>query len=193
MVRHREMFPRYTGSAFDAVTPAVVAASHTVNFLLEESRAARLVEQNALDPTLPGLRDVLTRLFETTLGAETDSPYDMSVKRAVVGVVIDRVKWLAANSPMLEVRGTASSMLRMVSGSMSSNQQEGSLAEFLAKDIQRFLDRPAENYRGIDQVAPPPGAPIGQPAMDWIRLSEPWCTWFEKDWSGMLPAGAYWN
>ena len=191
--RHREMFPRYTGSAFDAVTPAVVAASHTVNFLLEESRAARLVEQNALDPTLPGLRDVLTRLFETTLDAETDSPYDMSVKTAVVGVVIDRVKWLAANSPMLEVRGTASSMLRMVSGSMSSNQQEGSLAEFLAKDIQRFLDRPAENYREIDQVAPPPGAPIGQPAMDWIRLSEPWCTWFEKDWSGMLPAGAYWN
>lgn len=191
--RHREMFPRYTGSAFDAVTPAVVAASHTVNFLLEESRAARLVEQNALDPNLPGLGDVLSRLFEATLGAETDSPYDMSVKMAVVGVVVDRVKWLAANSPMLEVRGTASSMLRMVSASMDTNQQDGSLAEFLAKDIQRFLDRPAENYREIDQVSPPPGAPIGQPAMDWIRLSEPWCTWLEQDGYRSLPMGAHWN
>ena len=36
------------GSAFDAVTPAVVAASHTVNSLLNPSRAARMVETVAV-------------------------------------------------------------------------------------------------------------------------------------------------
>ena len=191
---HREMFPRYTGSAFDAVTPAVVAASHTVNFLLEQSRAARLVEQKALDPNLPGLRDVLSRLFDATLGAETDSPYDLSVKRAVVGVVVDRVKWLAVNSPMMEVRGIASSTLEMVSEVLgSSEQQEGSLAGFLVRDIKRFLNRPAENFREINQVSPPPGAPIGQPAMDWIQRSELWYTWLEQDWLRGQPFGGHWH
>ncbi len=191
---HREMFPRYTGSAFDAVTPAVVAASHTVNFLLEQSRAARLVEQKALDPNLPGLRDVLSRLFDATLGAETASPYDMSVKRAVVGVVVDRVKWLAVNSPMMEVRGIASSTLEMVSEGMGSyEQQEGSLAGFLVRDIKRFLNRPAENFREINQVSPPPGAPIGQPAMDWIQRSELWYTWLEQDWLRGQPFGGHWH
>ncbi|MBI70119.1 MAG: peptidase [Gemmatimonadetes bacterium] len=191
---HREMFPRYTGSAFDAVTPAVVAASHTVNFLLEQSRAARLVEQKALDPNLPGLRDVLSRLFDATLGAETDSPYDLSVKRAVVGVVVDRVKWLAVNSPMMEVRGIASSTLEMVSEVLgSSEQQEGSLAGFLVRDIKRFLNRSAENFREINQVSPPPGAPIGQPAMDWIQRSELWYTWLEQDWLRGQPFGGHWH
>ena len=191
---HREMFPRYTGSAFDAVTPAVVAASHTVNFLLEQSRAARLVEQKALDPNLPGLRDVLSRLCDATLGAETDSPYDLSVKRAVVGVVVDRVKWLAVNSPMMEVRGIASSTLEMVSEVLgSSEQQEGSLAGFLVRDIKRFLNRPAENFREINQVSPPPGAPIGQPAMDWIQRSELWYTWLEQDWLRGQPFGGHWH
>ena len=191
---HREMFPRYTGSAFDAVTPAVVAASHTVNFLLEQSRAARLVEQKALDPNLPGLRDVLSRLFDATLGAETDSPYDLSVKRAVVGVVVDRVKWLAVNSPMMEVRGIASSTLEMVSEVLgSSEQQEGSLAGFLVRDIKRFLNRSAENFREINQVSPPPGAPIGQPAMDWIQRSELWYTWLEQDRLRGQPFGGHWH
>ena len=51
----RELFPRYTGQMFDAITPAVVAADLTVGYLLDDARAARLVEQHALDPTLPGL------------------------------------------------------------------------------------------------------------------------------------------
>jgi hypothetical protein len=59
---HRELFPRYTGSTFDAVSPSVVAADHTLSQVLDPERAACLVEQKALDPSLPGLDDVLERL-----------------------------------------------------------------------------------------------------------------------------------
>ena len=59
---HRELFPRYTGQIFDALSPAIVAASHTLGSLLDAERAARLVEQHALDPALPGLDAVLQRL-----------------------------------------------------------------------------------------------------------------------------------
>ena len=44
------------GLMFDVISPAVVAADLTISNLLEATRAARLVEQHALDPTLPGSR-----------------------------------------------------------------------------------------------------------------------------------------
>ena len=65
----RELFPRYTGQMFDAITPAVVAADLTVGYLLDDARAARLVEQHALDPALPGLDDGDRQLSSSTFGA----------------------------------------------------------------------------------------------------------------------------
>ena len=59
----RELFPRYTGQMFDAITPAVVASDMTLGFLLSDTRAARLVEQHALDAALPGLEAVIDRLI----------------------------------------------------------------------------------------------------------------------------------
>ena len=64
----RELFPRYTGQMFDAITPAVVASDLTVGFLLDDARAARLVEQHALDPALPGLETVIDQLLSSTFG-----------------------------------------------------------------------------------------------------------------------------
>ncbi len=47
--RHRELFPRYTGLPFDPVTPGLVAADLTIQFVLAPERAARLVAQHARD------------------------------------------------------------------------------------------------------------------------------------------------
>src|SRR5690606_30393705 len=77
---HRELFPRYTGPVFDVITPAVVAAQHTVSNLLDSQRAARLVEQNALDPSLPGLEEVLDELLASVQRARVGSPYEAEVK-----------------------------------------------------------------------------------------------------------------
>jgi hypothetical protein len=49
-------------------------------------------------------------------------------------------------------------------------------AELLAADIKRFLDRPAPPAQVIQTPQAPPGAPIGEPAMDWLRRLEPFCT-----------------
>ncbi len=177
--RHRELFPRYTGAAFDALTPAVVAAGHTLAMVLEPSRAARLVEQHTLDPSLPGLEEVLQRLFEASFGAVANTEYEAAVKQAVEGVVLERTMWLAANAPMRQVRAISSAALRRTRDDLRDKSPSEPHAQLLASDIQRFLERPAEAVS--DRVAPsaPPGAPIGEPAMDWLRRLEPWCSGLE--------------
>ena len=109
---HRELFPRYTGAVFDAVSPAVVAADHTVSQLLDPERAARLVEQKALDPSLPGLDDVLDRLVAAAAQAATASAYEAEIARAVERVVAERLMGLAASARMPQVRALATRRAR---------------------------------------------------------------------------------
>ena len=182
--RHRELFPRYTGSAFAAVTPAVVAAGHTVAMVLEPTRAARLVQQHTFDPSLPSLEEVLEGLFEASMGASANTEYQAEVKRAVEGVVLARVMWLARNASMPQVRASASASLRRSHSELLSRGQSEAHAQMLAGDIQRFLDRPGEVV--TDRVAPsaPPGSPIGEPALDWLGQMEPWCSWLGDGWDG---------
>jgi hypothetical protein len=181
--RSRELFPRYTGGAFDAVSPAMVAASHTVNNVLTAERAARLVEQNALDSSLPSLQSVMGRLIDASFGASPGSAYEERIQHAVEGVVVDRIQWLASNAPMHEVRTISSAVLQRMHGNLVAMGGETPQAAILAMDIQRFLDRPVSPIQLPGALAAPPGAPIGEPAMDWIGWTEPWCTWLEGGWN----------
>ena len=61
---HRELFPRTTGEGFDPVNPASIAADVTIGFILQPDRAARMVTQNAVDQSLPGLGEVIDRLVQ---------------------------------------------------------------------------------------------------------------------------------
>jgi hypothetical protein len=178
----RELFPRFTGDPFDAITPAVVASSLTVNALLDDERTARMVQQKMLDPSLPGLDDVLGRLIDASFGATASTAYEQEVKRAVEGVVVDRIEWLAANAEMPQVRALATDALQRVRGDLVA--MSGSPhATMLAMDIQRFLDRPSTPTELPGLPAAPPGAPIGQPAQEWLRglgIGQPAAAWLAE-------------
>ena len=170
----RELFPRFTGETFDAIAPAVVAAELTLSFLLDAERAARLVEQRALDPSLPGLTQVLDVLDGATFDAATANPYEQEIARAVQRVYVDSLMRLAATAEMPHARAIASQRLRlrMIDAGKAQGQAH---AELLADDIKRFLDRPSPPAQRMDTRQPPPGAPIGEPAMEWFRQLEPLC------------------
>jgi hypothetical protein len=185
--RTRELFPRYTGSMFDAITPAVVAANHTIASILDDQRAARVVEQRALDQSLPGLEAVLEALYDATFGINSDDPYQAEVSRAVERVFTDQLMHLAANAPMPQVRAIASAKLAQMrevleqsSGGLSA---EAAHHAKISRDIARFLERPASEFGQPTTPSAPPGAPIGEPAMDWLeRLDQP-CAWWIERWS----------
>jgi len=176
--RHRELFPRTTGAAFDPLSPAAGAADVTVGFVLQLDRAARMVAQHAVDPTLPGLEEVIDRLTKATFDASAATPYEAEVRRAEERVLVDRVVWLATGAPNAQVRAIAAFKLSKLAGRLKTEPGAASEADqaqhaLLAADIKRFLERPADTARVMPAPEAPPGAPIGEPALDWLA-PVPW-------------------
>jgi hypothetical protein len=174
----RELFPRYTGQMFDVITPAVTAADLAIGSLLDEARAARLIEQDAIDPAMPGLHGVIDRLVQATFGAAPADAYHAEIQRAVQRVVTEHLMRLASNADMSQVRAIVSAKLRALAGTLPQTGVSPTAAHgtLLAADIKRFLERPAPPATTTPLPSAPPGAPIGEPAMDWLRRIEPVCS-----------------
>jgi hypothetical protein len=175
--RHRELFPRTTGDTFDPLSPAAVASDVTVGFVLQLDRAARMVAQHAVDPTLPGLEDVIDRLTKATFGAAAANAYENEVRRVEERVLVDRLTWLATAAPNAQVRAIAtlklsqlSTRLKAAAGAAEADRAQHML---MAADIKRFLERPAEPTRIMPALEAPPGAPIGDLGNDWLA-APPW-------------------
>ncbi len=178
--RHRELFPRTTGDAFDPLSPATVAADVTIGFTLQLDRAARMVAQHALDATLPGLEEVIDRLTKATFDAPVASPYEAEIRRAEERVLVDRVIWLATGAGNGQVRAIAAFKLDKLASRMRGaaplGESEQAQHRQLAADIKRFLERPADTMRVMPAPDAPPGAPIGEAPMDWLA-PVPACSW----------------
>jgi hypothetical protein len=192
----RELFPRYTGSSFDVITPAVVAADHTVSEILNGQRAARLVQQHAVTESLPGLGEVIDELVEATFGAQPTNGYEAEINRAVERVVAEHLMRLAGSAQMPQVRAIATFALERLNARIES--EDGVSADdephynLVSRDIERFLSRPGAVYTQVVIPGAPPGAPIGEPALDYLgswsgagfsSLSlEPYCSQDELFW-----------
>ena len=168
---HRELFDRYTGGAFDAVSPAVTAADLTVSLILNPERAARLVEQSALDRSLPGLEWTLDRLVDRTFGARPADAYHAEIDRAVEYVVVRRLMQLAMEAQMPQVRALAQGTLMQIRQRFGMTDvpgdARGAHRALIAADITRFLERPYSPDQRVPDLDIPPGQPIGDPDREW--------------------------
>jgi hypothetical protein len=170
---HRELFPRTTGEAFDPLAPGTIAADVTIGFALQLERASRLVAQHAVDPSLPGLEDVIDRFTRATFDAPTANTYEAEVRRAEERVLVNRVAWLAAGSGNSQVRAIATLKLQRLGARLRTQAGAGDAEiahrALLASDIKRYLENPEEIAKMVVVAAPaPPGAPIGDMPMDWL-------------------------
>ncbi len=164
---HRELFDRWTGLTFDAVSPAAAAAGMSVALLLHEERAARLVEQHALDAALPGLEAVIDRLVDRAFGPRPADGYGAEVQRVVQRAVADGLQRLAGDADMPQVRAAATLALKQLAAradQMADQADRAARAHFtaLAEDVRRYLARGYEPAERRGPPPPPPGAPIGE-------------------------------
>jgi len=165
---HRELFARYTGDAFDPISPAAIAADVTIGFTLQPDRAARMVAQHALDPSLPGLTDVINALRTATVKAPVANPYEQEIRRATSRALVERLMWLAGGAPMPQVRAEATAALTEISRMGLQAASDSAAGQLMAADIKRFLERPMEPIRTPATFDAPPGAPIGDAPLDWL-------------------------
>ena len=104
--------------------------------------------------------------------APTATPYQTEVRRAEERVLVDRVMWLATGASNSQVRAIAAYKLGRLAARLRSEaipaEAEQAQRALLAADIKRFLERPADPARPMPAPDAPPGAPIGEPAMDWL-------------------------
>lgn len=170
---HRELFPRRTWSTFDAIAPAAIAADMTVSLILQPERAARLIQQHALQPSLPSLDAVVDQLVRATFVAAPADAYLAEVSRSTQRVVADRLMLLVAGAGTSQVRAIATLKLEELRGRMAAAAATLPVAErahrqLLARDIARFFEGSYEPARLVTESREaPPGAPIGSGDEGW--------------------------
>jgi hypothetical protein len=162
--RSRELFDRETGLVFDAVSPAAGAADMVLSLLFDSERAARLVQQHALDPEQPSFDAVIDRTLAAVFAPAAD-PYQAELGRAVQRVAVERLMGLAADAGMSQVRAMAAFKLGELQerlGGASADVPARAHRALLAADIGRFLDRDYDPAGRPRPAANPPGSPIGE-------------------------------
>lgn len=170
---HQELFARHTGLVFDAVSPASAAADATLMFLLHPERAARMIQQHALDASLPGLADVLATVRDATFGLDPDDGYEAEINRAVETAFVARLMGLAGTAPVAQVRAVAGDELDRISAWMTERMDRASAEDrahyrMLSGEIARFERRPYQSGEAADAPTMPPGSPIGDPGLAWL-------------------------
>ncbi len=174
--RDREDFKIHTSPAFDALAPAESAAQHTLQFLFNPERAARLVEFHARNAENPGLEEVLDAVLNATWKAPHGKGYNGEIVNTVDDVVLYDLMSLSANEHATdEVRAIASLKLHglkdWLNAPASGRQVISDQAHifFASRQIELFEKDP----KRIDltpPVEPPDGPPIGSMGMldcDW--------------------------
>lgn len=186
---HQELFNRHTGLVFDAVAPASASAEMTLSFLFHPERAARMVQQRALYPDLPGLSDIIHTTADALFNPGYTDPYEAEINRAVERVFVDRLILLAGQAPMAQVRAEVAAALEEMADHLPQAAEtmegpDGAHYRLLARDIRRFMDRPYNVLPTPEAPAPPPGSPIGggEPALDWQSWSGTGSGWVSYDW-----------
>ncbi len=159
--KSRETFSGKTGVVFDARAPAASAVAMTLNVLLEPSRAARLMQNDA-----PGFSAVTRGLMQASWRAKPASngmlaaiqrQTNMQVLHALLGLALDA----RADG---DVRAIALASINELSDWLQRQAPKSDVwnahYRFARFEIDRLLADPAQ-INALSPVTIPPGSPIG--------------------------------
>jgi len=176
--RTREDFRIRTAPTFDALAPAEAFADHVCDFLLNQERAARLVEFHARDTRYPALDEVLDKILDATWKAPIGSGYEAEIRHTVNMVVLMNLMSLASGERASnEVRAIAELKLEELKSwlrtqpDLTRDESQKAYLFYAANQIKRFQDDP-KKMNLTKPNDPPDGQPIG---MDWWSKAD--STW----------------
>lgn len=172
-----ELFKRHTSPMFDPLAAAESAADHTLSFLLHPRRVARLVQQHALDSSIPSPATVIDELLSKTWKSETKlSAKHAEIQRAVDDVVLKRLLGLASNKDATtQVRAIAflkiENLKKWLSTQPTSDENQAAHFFFAKNLIEQFQKEPSK-FEIADPPEAPAGAPIGMGTLPFCGVCE---------------------
>ncbi len=168
--RTREDFRIRTQPTFDALAPAEAVADHVSGFLLNQERAARLVEFHARDARYPSLVEVVDKILAATWKAPVAGGYPGEIQHTVDMVVLGDLMSLAAGERASnQVRAIAELKLDQLKAwlgtqrTLTADENQRAFLFYAVEQIKRFQEDPKKMNLTRPQD-PPDGQPIG---MDW--------------------------
>lgn len=161
--RSRESFKSNTGIGFDALGAPATAAEMTLSLLLHPERAARLVQQKAIDPNQLGLEEVLEELIDSSIKSNHKDSYLREVGNVVKYETLQQLLKLAADKDATsQVRAVAHFQIEELQAWLQKNQKGNSVTnKELLRQIERFWEHPMEFEEEKRAPKIPDGSPIG--------------------------------
>ena len=170
--RGRENFRIRTQPVFDALAPTEAVANHVSGFLLNQERAARLVQFHARDSRNPGLGEVIDRILASTWKAPAATGYPGEIQHSVDTIIlIDLMSLASGERAPNQVRAVASLKLDQLKNWLTTQSRLGPVDEnhraflfYSLEQIKRFQEDPKKMNLTAPQ-APPDGQPIGMQSL----------------------------
>ncbi len=158
--RDRESFKSNTDVAFDALGAPATASEMTLALLLHPARAERLIQQAAINKSLPGLEIVLEQLINETLKNSKRDGYESAVQRTINFVVLKHILNLAANEKSTPlVRSITNAKIDELANWLGSKNDP--FNKEMLRNIKLFREKPEQFKFQINIPKIPDGSPIG--------------------------------
>lgn len=163
-----ETFGSHTGPTFDPIGAAETAAENTLSYLLDEARAARLIEYHARDERQPGLAAILEKLLDGTWKAPPVPGYKGQLRIMVDNLVLKHLLSLAAD-PLAagNVRGEALLQIHelkdWMNGRLDGAASPQKAALYFGLSQIAAFEKDPDKFVAAPTLEMPPGAPIGMP------------------------------
>src|SRR5690349_3994948 len=166
--RTREDFRIRTQPVFDALAPAEAITDHVSGFLLNQERAARLVQFHARDSRNPSLNEVIDRILAATWKAPVATGYAGEIQHSVNSIILlDLMSLASGERASNQVRAVASLKLDQLKNWLTTQNRLAAVDEnqraflfYSIEQIKRFEEDPKKMNLTPPQ-APPDGQPIG--------------------------------
>ncbi len=165
--RGRELFKIHTGLTFDPIGAAESSANHTISFLMNPERLARLVEQHARDPQRLSANDAMNALLDAVGQKREQASFEKEIARMTEKLAMTHILKLAGDQDIMrQVSALAmlkiSQIERKLEQQANYTQEPSQLAHilYLQNLIAQFKDDPTE-FEIPEIPSMPDGSPIG--------------------------------
>jgi len=162
--RSRESFKSKNGVSFDPFGAVETASDMTLEFLLYNERASRLIQHKSLDNSQLGLDELINTLIKNSIKKSHKDTYHQELQNIVNKQVINHLFSLVANREnYIQINAIVNSKLTEIGTFLRTKKSNGVQKMYdleLIKSIESFKKNPSK-YIKTKVPKIPDGSPIG--------------------------------